>query len=280
MTRPGVVRAICSHRLAALGLGLLLVLLSASVFAEYVLPYTADEIDLENRRLRPAVASGHLLGTDELGRDYLVRVMAGIRSSAVVALTVLLVSTTIGACVGLLAGYWPGRVDRTLMRVTDGVLTLPGLALLLAVAGLMGKGSPVRLGLVIAALAWPLPARVVRAHVSSLREREFVQAARAHGASATRIIVRHILPNTIGLIVVHATIVVPAAILAEAGLSFLGLGVQPPTPTLGSLVAESRSSMLTAWWLVVSPGLSIATLCLAVNLIAEGIREAFDDDRP
>ena len=166
MTRSGVGRAICSHRLAALGVGMLLILLSASMFAEYLLPHTAEEIDLENRRLRPAVASGHLLGTDDLGRDYLASVMVGIRSSAVVALTVLLVSTTIGVCVGLLAGYWSGPVDRTLMRLTDGVLTLPGLALLLAVAGLTGKGSPVRMGRLIAALAWPLLARVVRAHVS------------------------------------------------------------------------------------------------------------------
>lgn len=136
-----------------------------------------------------------------------------------------------------------------------------------------------RLGLVIAALGWPLLARVVRAQAASLRERGFVLAARAQGASNTHIIVRHILPNTLGLIIAHTTIVVPAAILAEASLSFLGFGVQPPTPTLGGLIAESRSSMLTHWWLLIVPGLSIATLCLAVNLIGEGIRDAVDAGR-
>lgn len=274
-----MVRAVRAHRLAALGVGLLMILLLVSILAEHVLPYGADEIDLEHRGMGPSVSTGHLFGTDELGRDYLTRVMVGIRSSAVVALTVLVVSTTIGAFVGLVSGYWSGPLDKVLMRVTDGVLTLPGLALLLAVAGLIGRGSPLRLGLVIAALSWPTLARVVRAQASSLRERGFVLAARAQGASSTRIIVRHILPNTLGLTIAHMTIVVPAAILAEASLSFLGFGVQPPTPTLGGLIAESRSSMLTHWWLLIVPGLSIATLCLAVNLIGEGIRDAVDAGR-
>jgi peptide/nickel transport system permease protein len=276
VTGADVLRAVRSYRLAALGVGLLVILFSASMVAEYVLPYAADEIDLEHRRMGPSVRTGHLLGTDELGRDYLVRVLVGIRSSAVVALTVLLVSTAIGACVGLLSGYWSGPVDKVLMRVTDGVLTVPGLALLLAVVGLVGSGSPLRLGLIIAVLGWPLLARAVRAQASSLRERDFVYAARAFGASNMRIIVRHILPHSVGLIVVHATVVVPAAILAEASLSFLGFGMQPPTPTLGGLIAESRSSMLTDWWLVVFPGLAIATLCLAVNLVGEGIRGAVE----
>lgn len=279
MTGADVVREVRAHRLAALGVGVLMILVLASILAEQVLPYGVDEIDLEHRGMGPSVSTGHLFGTDELGRDYLTRVMVGIRSSAVVALTVLVVSTTMGALVGLLSGYWSGPLDKVLMRVTDGVLTLPGLALVLAVAGLIGRGSPLRLGLVIAALGWPLLARVVRAQASSLRERGFVLAARAQGASNTHIIVRHILPNTLGLIIAHTTIVVPAAILAEASLSFLGFGVQPPTPTLGGLIAESRSSMLTHWWLLIVPGLSIATLCLAVNLIGEGIRDAVDAGR-
>lgn len=279
MTGADVVREVRAHRLAALGVGLFMILVLASILAEHVLPYGVDEIDLGHRGMGPSVSTGHLFGTDELGRDYLTRVMVGIRSSAIVALTVLVVSTTMGALVGLLSGYWSGPLDKVLMRVTDGVLTLPGLALVLAVAGLIGRGSPLRLGLVIAALGWPLLARVVRAQASSLRERGFVLAARAQGASNTHIIVRHILPNTLGLIIAHTTIVVPAAILAEASLSFLGFGVQPPTPTLGGLIAESRSSMLTHWWLLIVPGLSIATLCLAVNLIGEGIRDAVDAGR-
>ena len=268
-----------SRRLAALGVGLVLTLLAVSMFAEYLLPYDADGIDLEHTRMRPSLATGHLLGTDDLGRDYLTRVMVGVRSSAVVALTVLVVSTTIGACVGLLAGYWSGPVDTILMRMTDGVLTLPGLALVLAVAGLTPSRSPLQLGLLIAVLGWPLLARAVRARASSLRERDFIHASRALGASDMWIIARHILPNTVGLIVVHATIVVPAAILAEATLSFLGLGVPPPTPSLGGLIAESRSATLTDWWLVVFPGLAIASLCLAVNLVGEAIRAALDVGR-
>ena len=274
-----MVRRVHSRRLAALGVGLLLMLLAVSMFADYILPYDAEGIDLERTRMGPSLATGHLLGTDDLGRDYLTRVMVGVRSSAVVALTVLVVSTTIGACVGLLAGYWSGPVDTILMRMTDGVLTLPGLALVLAVAGLIPSRSPLQLGLLIAVLGWPLLARAVRAHASSLREREYIHASRALGASDMWIILRHILPNTVGLIVVHATIVVPAAILAEATLSFLGLGVPPPTPSLGGLIADSRSATLTDWWLVVFPGLAIASLCLAVNLVGEAIRAAVDVGR-
>lgn len=272
-------RRVHSRRLAALGVGLLLTLLAVSMFAEHILPYRADGIDLQHTRMRPGLATGHLLGTDDLGRDYLTRVMVAVRSSAVVALTVLVVSTTIGACVGLLAGYWSGPVDAILMRMTDGVLTLPVLALVLAVAGLTRSRSPMHVGLLIAVLSWPLLARAVRARALSVREREFVHAARALGASDMWIIVRHVLPNTVGLIVVHGTIVVPAAILAEASLSFLGLGVPPPTPTLGGLIADSRSATLTDWWLVVSPGLAITALCLAVNIIGEAIRAAVDVGR-
>ncbi len=272
-------RALRSRGSAVLGVALLVALASASLLAEAVLPYGADEIDPRRSRMGPSLATGHVLGTDELGRDYLIRLLAGVRPSAAVALTVLVFSTTIGTCVGTLAGYWSGTVDRVLMRVADAVLTLPGLAVAVALAALVGNGSPWRLGLVLAALGWPLVARVVRARVASLRERGFVHAARGLGASNTHIVLHHILPNTADLVVVHATFVVPGAILAEAGISFLGLGVQPPTPTLGGLIAESRSLMLTDWWLVVFPGLVIALLCLAVNLVGESLRGALESRR-
>lgn len=276
MTPRQLLRVLKSRWLAALGLGTLLLVLLAVVFTDQLLPYGFDEIDLQRGRAAPGLAGGHLLGTDELGRDYLARVLVAVRSSVLVAATVVVVSTLIGTVVGLFAGYWPGFVDNLLMRATDGMLTLPGLALLFAVAGLIGGGSPLRLGLVIAVLGWPVLARVLRTNVASLREEPFVHAARGVGASDTRILGRHILPNVAGVVVVHAGIIVPAAILAEASLSFLGFGVQPPTPTLGGLIAESRSRMLTDWWLIVFPGVALAAMCLAANFVGEGIRAAVE----
>lgn len=251
----------------------------ASVLAEHLLPYAAEAIDLERRSVGPTLAGGHLFGTDQLGRDYLTRVVVGIRASAVVALTVALLSSLIGTSVGLVAGYYAGLTDRLLMRVTDGVLTVPALALLLAVAGLTARRSTVGVGLVIGALSWPVLAKMVRANVASLRQAEFVEGARAVGASDARTLSRHVLPAILGIVVVHAAVTVPAAILLEASLSFLGYGVQPPTPSLGRLIAEGQSSMLTDWWLVVFPGLAIVVLCLAVSVVGDGLRRALDPAR-
>ena len=216
------------HRLAVASLIVLVLIGLVGVFAPQLAPYGYDEQNLDLGIQSPTLEGWHLFGTDQLGRDYLSRVMYGIRTSLWVAIFVALVSTAIGTTVGALAGYYSGHVDNVLMRFTDLILTLPGLAVLLTASVFLGSGDPLKIGLILAFLFWTAVARIVRGLFLSLREREFVEAAKAAGASDLRIIVRHMLPNCLGPIIVNTTLVVAAAILVEAALSFLGFGIQPP----------------------------------------------------
>jgi peptide/nickel transport system permease protein len=193
-----------------------------------------------------------------------------------VAVFVALLSTALGTAIGALAGYYGGRVDNLLMRFTDLVLTLPGLAVLLTASVYLGSGDPFRIGLILAFLFWTTVARIVRGLFLSLREKEFVEAAKAAGASDLRIIVRHMLPNCVGPIVVNTTLVVAAAILVEAALSFLGLGIQPPNAALGKLISDGQSEGFALWWLVTFPGLVIVIIALCINFVGDGLRDAFD----
>jgi ABC-type dipeptide/oligopeptide/nickel transport system permease subunit len=273
-------RRFLRHRLAVVSLVLLLLIGLVGVFAPQLAPYGYDEIPLDNivesQNLSPTFQDWHLFGTDQLGRDYLSRVMFGIRTSLWVALYVAFVSTMLGTSVGALAGYYGGQVDNLLMRFTDLILTLPGLAVLLTASVYFGSGEPWKIGLILAFLFWTAIARIVRGLFLSLREREFVEAAKAAGASDLRIIVRHILPNCLGPIIVNATLVVAAAILVEAALSFLGFGIQPPNAALGKLVADGQSEGLELWWLVTFPGLVIVIIALCVNFVGDGLRDALD----
>jgi ABC-type dipeptide/oligopeptide/nickel transport system permease subunit len=264
------------HRLAVGSLILLIVIALISIFADRVAPYRYDELDLLNIAQEPTREGHHWFGTDLLGRDYLSRVIYGIRTSLWVALLVAGLTTLIGTAVGATAGYFGGTVDNLLMRLTDLVLTLPTLAVLLAASVYIGQGDPVRVGIILAFLFWTGLARIVRGVFLSLREKEFVEAARAAGARDSRIIVRHLLPNAIGPIIVAMTLIIATAILVEAALSFLGFGIQPPTPALGKLISDGQSEMLTAWWLVTFPGLTIVLIVLCVNFIGDGLRDALD----
>jgi ABC-type dipeptide/oligopeptide/nickel transport system permease subunit len=264
------------HRLAMGSLVVLIAILTAGFMAEQVAPYAFDDIDLDNLAAAPTTTDKHYFGTDQLGRDYFSRVLFGIRTSARVAFIVAFLSTVIGVVVGAIAGYFGGWLDNVLMRVTDLFLTLPGLAVLLVASAYLGQGSPYRVAVILALLFWTVLARIVRGTFLSLREKEYVEAAKAAGGSDFRIMLRHILPNSLGPIIVNATLTVAAAILIEAALSFLGFGIQPPTPALGKLISDGQSEMLSAWWLVTFPGLTIVVIVLCVNFIGDGLRDALD----
>jgi ABC-type dipeptide/oligopeptide/nickel transport system permease subunit len=278
------------HKLAVVSLLILILLGVIALFPSFFAPYGYDEIPftdpvkiIENPNIvaesinqPPTLKEWHLFGTDQLGRDSLSRVIYGMRTSLWVALFVAIVSTAIGTTVGALAGYYGGVIDNLLMRFTDLVLVLPFLAVLLTLAAFFGTGDPKRVALILAFLFWTAIARIIRGVFLSLREKEYVEAAKAAGASDLRIILRHMLPNTVGPIIVNATLVVAAAILTEAALSFLGFGIQPPHPALGALINDGQGEGTRLWWLVTFPGLAIVLIALAVNFVGDGLRDALD----
>ena len=278
------------HKLAVVSLLILMFLGVIALFPGFFAPYGYDEIPftdpvkiIENPNIvtesinqPPTLKEWHLFGTDQLGRDSLSRVIYGMRTSLWVALFVAIVSTAIGTTVGALAGYYGGVIDNLLMRFTDLVLVLPFLAVLLTLAAFFGTGDPKRVALILAFLFWTAIARIIRGVFLSLREKEYVEAAKAAGASDLRIILRHMLPNTVGPIIVNATLVVAAAILTEAALSFLGFGIQPPHPALGALINDGQGEGTRLWWLVTFPGLAIVLIALAVNFVGDGLRDALD----
>ena len=263
------------HKIAVFSIIILILIALVAVFANQVAPYGYDEQNYDIINLGPSL--DHPFGTDQLGRDYLSRVIHGLRTSLWVAFFVAILSTAIGTVIGAIAGYYGGIVDNLLMRFTDLILVLPALAVLLAAANFFNKdGSPLKAGLLLAALLWVGLARILRGLFLSLREKEYVEAGKAAGATDLRLIGRHILPNCIGPIVVYMTLVVAGAILIEAALSFLGFGIKPPHPAIGSLIAEGQQQGLETWWLVTFPGLVIALVALAINFVGDGMRDALD----
>jgi ABC-type dipeptide/oligopeptide/nickel transport system permease subunit len=220
----------------------------------------------------------HPMGTDDIGHDTLAQVLRGSQKSVQVALMVAILATVIGAVIGALAGYYRGWVDSALMRFTDLILTIPAIAILAVLASVVASeaGNWFFIGLVLALLQWTYIARVVRGTFLSLREKEFVEAARALGASDTRIMFRHLLPNATGSIIVNATITVAVAILTETALSYLGLGIKPPDTSLGLLISTGQQAATTRPWLFYFPGLIIVIIALTINFIGDGLRDAFD----
>jgi ABC-type dipeptide/oligopeptide/nickel transport system permease subunit len=218
----------------------------------------------------------HPLGQDNVGKDYFALTMRGAQQSITIAFIVGLVATFVGSTVGALAGYFRGRVETVLMRFTDVMITIPLLVLAAVVGRMAGNAGIVTLAVVLGLVVWTQLARLVRGEFLSLREKEFVEAARAAGTRPLRIIFRHIMPNAIGVIVVSATLTIASAILLETALSFLGFGVQKPDTSLGMLISDYRTAMLTRPWLFWWPGAFIIAIALAVNFIGDGLRDAFD----
>lgn len=269
-------RKFLQHRLAMTALVVLTIIFLASLFAEWVAPYPFDIPNVPDRGLAPTLEGFHIFGTDKIGRDYFSRTLYGTRTSMYVAFIVASVSTVVGVVVGGIAGYYGGRLDNLLMRLTDLFLTLPFLAILLVLSSFLGAGNPIRVAFILAFLFWTTTARIVRGEFLGLREKEFVEAAKVLGASDSRIIFRHILPNTVGPIIVNATLTVATAILVEAALSFLGFGIQPPFPALGKLISDGQDALTTQWWLATFPGLTIILIALCINFIGDGLRDALD----
>ena len=263
------------HRLAMGGLVGLVLFFGAGIFANYLAPYPVDQIDLNHVLEAPTTVGNHWFGTDEIGRDFLSRTLYGIRTSEEVGFFVAVVSSIIGLVVGAIAGYFGGLLDNILMRITDLILTLPLLAILLTAAALLGEGSQWRVSIILALFLWTGIARIVRGVFLSLREKEYVEAAKASGAGDMRIMFRHILPNTLGPVVVAGTLAVATAILVEAALSFLGFGIKPPTTSLGVLVASGQNNP-QKWWVTVFPGLTIVAIVLCINFMGDGLRDALD----
>jgi peptide/nickel transport system permease protein len=245
-------------------------------------PYDPQASDMTSRYAPPSWQ--HPMGTDALGRDLLTRVLYGGRISLAVGFSVVLITLLIGVPVGAVAGYFGGWVDNILMRITDASLTLPSLLVLILLSAVLREvNAPIleenpvlTIAGVIGLLSWMFVARLVRAAYISIREQDFVTATRTLGARDLRIIVRHILPNAIGPIIVESTLEIGYAILEESGLSFLGFGIQPPTPSWGNLLSNAQEHMIKHPWLAIFPGLMIFLTIISINYIGDGLRDAFD----
>jgi peptide/nickel transport system permease protein len=278
-------RSFRRHRPAMIGLAIVTVLALAAIFAPLITPYDPEKTSLDEM-LEPPSAQ-HIMGTDELGRDLLTRILYGGRVSLSIGVMAMALAVTFGAIIGGLAGFYGRWVDNLLMRFTDMMLSFPSLFVLIILAlalrdlpipALQGTAfaSVFSIVLVIAVLAWMQVARLVRASFLSLKEKEFTEASRCVGAKNQRIMVRHLLPNALSPIIVAATFRVATSIITESGLSYLGFGVQPPTPTWGNMLKNAQTLMTRAPWTAIFPGLMIFITVIAINFIGDGLRDALD----
>ncbi|MBU1086596.1 MAG: ABC transporter permease [Candidatus Omnitrophica bacterium] len=258
------------NKLASAGLLIIFLISLFAIFAPFITAYQPNDINITDSLLAPSAA--HWLGTDLLGRDLLCRMAYGARISLIVGLIAVSISVLIGLLLGSIAGYYAGRIDAIIMRFVDIMLCFPSIFLILALVALL-EPSILIIMAVIGLTSWMGIARLVRAEILSLKERDYVLAARACGVSDFKIIIRHLIPNAIGPVLISATLGVAAAILVESSLSFLGIGVQPPTPSWGNILMDAKASLGLAWWMTFYPGLAIFITVLGYNLLGEGLRD-------
>lgn len=261
------------HRVAMAGGLVVLLFAAAAILAPVLTPYKFDQIDLYHRKQPPAWS--HPFGTDELGHDVLTRLLYAGRISLTVGFSAAITSAVFGTLVGGLSGFYGGRLDNILMRFTDIMFSLPDLPILIILSRYMG-GSVLGIILVLSVFAWMGTARLVRGELLRLRTQDFTEAARAIGASDGRILIRHLIPNSLAPVIVAATLTVGGAILSEAALSFLGIGIQPPTPSWGNMLQNAQDFIWNTPWLAIWPGAMIFLTVLCFNFLGDGLRDALD----
>lgn len=268
-----IFRRLLKNRRAVVGGILLLIIILMAIFAPFVAPYDPVKQNIRNRLQGPS--REHILGTDQFGRDTFSRVVYGARISLRVGFSAILIAVVVGCLLGLVAGYYGGMLDNIIMRIMDVLMALPGFLLALAIVAALGPGMQ-NVILAIGISYIPSFARLMRSSVLTVRELDYVSAAEALGSSDARILFRHILPNSLNPIIVMVTLSLAGAILSAAGLSFLGMGAQPPTPEWGSMISSSRPFIRVSHWCVTIPGLAIFTTVLCLNLVGDGLRDALD----
>jgi len=267
-------RRLFRNRAAVAGIVVLALLVVAALIGPYLTPYAYDQVNKDDVWVGP-LSGAHLLGTDSLGRDLLARLLVGLRVSLAVGVVATVVSLVIGVAWGATAGYLGGRVDEVMMRIVDVLYSLPFIFFVILLMVVFGKNF-ILMFLAIGAVEWLTMARIVRGQTLGLKEKEFIEAARAAGVSSPRIVLRHIAPNLLGPVVVYVTLTIPAVILAESFLSFLGLGVQEPLTSLGVLISKGAQDMELAPWLLIFPSIVMVVTLMCFNFIGDGLRDAID----
>ena len=274
-----VLRKLLENKGAVFGLIMVLGVIFSAIFAPLISPHDPILQDVEKRLLPPLGQAGadpnYLLGTDQLGRDIVSRLIYGARISIVVSVSAVVFSAFLGTIIGLFSGFYGGKIDSVFMRLADVQLAFPFILLAIAIIAVLGPNLQ-NIIIVMGITGWVIYARVVRAEVLSLREKEYVMAVRALGGSNGRIIFNHLLPNVVPPIIVIITLEMARMIIMEAALSFLGLGIQPPTPTWGGMLADGRVYLVTSWWLATFPGLVIMLVVLGINLLGNWLRDMLD----
>lgn len=266
-------KRLSQNKLAVLGLIIILVLIIVAIFADFIAPYGFDEQNLQNAFQKPG--NGHLFGTDEFGRDIFSRVVYGTRISLLIGFIAVAIAVVVGVLLGAISGFYGDKVDNIIMRLMDIILSIPQILLAIAIVAALGNGL-FNLMVAVGISSIPQYARIIRASVLSIKDQEFIEAAKAAGSSDIRIIFKHIIPNCLAPIIVQATLGVALAILTAAGLSFIGLGIAPPTPEWGSMLSSGRSYIRDYSYMTMFPGLAIVVTIFALNVLGDGLRDALD----